>query len=75
MSMCHYLICSNISEPFGYNFAYSVHHPAFVALYAKYVLPRFTSIPQEVVAYLNANKEILNQHKTWIGTHINSHLV
>jgi len=57
----------HVLEPFGYNFGYSVHHPAFVLLYAKYVLPSFgASIPIDIQLYLQAHKDLLEMNSEWL---------
>ena len=60
-----YFILRNIKEGFGYN-AYSVHHPAFVILYAKYVIPSFyDKVPNIVKEYMKSNLHIIKEHSKW----------
>ena len=64
-----------MKESFGYNYAYAVHHPAFVLMYAKYVLPAFgDSVPKVAAKYIANHMKLLNEHKEWIGNHIDQFL-
>ena len=43
-------------------------------MYAKYVVPYFSSIPNTVEKYLKKHQFILKEHKNWIGSHIAPYL-
>jgi len=53
-----------------YNYAYSVHHPGIVLVYAKYIYPRFLvdgEVPACLLHYLGQHLTLLEENALWIG--------
>ena len=62
--------------PAEYNYGYSVFHPAFVLLYARYIAPSFLPhLPPYVRIFLDANRELLEMHREWISASLNLSLL